>query len=172
MHAAAQLERLSGWIQRRDPRHKVLIRARMRAGGMPVDVCIRDVSARGLCVVSSAPPVRGTIVELTGSYGPIVGRVVWTNELRFGIEVRGRIDVGSIVASRQGHKDVLGSPLAVAAPPAVTRIPDVSRFAGNAMQFAFLAFLAGCAATFIGQTVYENLAGTTAAIVAGLDRAG
>ena len=44
-----------------------------------------------------------------------------------------------------------------------------SRLVGNAMQFVFAAFLAGCAAVFIGQTVYENLSQTSASVVEGLE---
>ena len=171
MLAAAQLQQTTGWTPRRDNRHKVLIRTRMRAGGLPVDVCIRDVSARGLCLVSNTPPVRGTIVELTGSHAPIVGRVVWASELRFGIEARGRIDVAAMVCGKGAapRPDAAVPPPGYVARALPARAADSGRLAGNAMQFLFMAFLAGCAATFIGQTLYETLAGTSAAVAAGLE---
>lgn len=163
----------SAWKERRDVRHPVLIRARMRAGGLPADVCIRDISTRGACIVSAAPPVRGTIIELTGSCNPIVGRVVWVAGQRFGIEVRGRINVPAFV-SRQKPTG-LPAPHELVAPPGtegftrpVPRLRKESRQTGALIQFVFAAFLAGCAAAFIAQTLYDSLSRTTAAVEAQL----
>lgn len=167
----------SGWKDRRDPRHKILLRARMRSGGLPADVCIRDISRRGACIVSGAPPVRGTVVELTGGHMPIVGRVVWVTGQRFGIEVRGSIDVAAFVARRNAPAGV--APHDLVPPPGTpgfSRVPaklrSDSRHAGNAMQFLFVAFLAGCAAAFLGMTVYENLSRTVAVVETGLGGGG
>jgi hypothetical protein len=143
----------------------------MRAGGRPVDVCIRDVSLRGVCVVTARPPPRGTIVELSGPSAPIVGEVIWSSERRFGVAVGGRIDVRRLLALRTSdpppHQTV---PL-----PAYARAPlpkpcsaDDSRNAGRAMQFVFTALLGVAAAALIGQLVYENLAAATDRISAAL----
>lgn len=165
----------SGWRERRDVRHPVLVRARMRAGGLPADVCIRDVSVRGACIVSAAPPVRGTIVELSGSCAPIVGRVVWVTGQRFGIEVRGRINVPAFVSQQKPIRSGPPAPHELVAPPGtqgfarhLSSVRSESRQTGSVMQFVFAAFLAGCAATFIAQTLYENLSSATAAIESGL----
>lgn len=169
----------SGWKERRDARHPVLVRARMRAGGLPADVCIRDISVRGACIVSAAPPVRGTVVELTGSCTPIVGRVVWVTGQRFGIEVRGRINIPAFLSQQKPKQGGLPAPHELVAPPGtegfarhLPRAPSETRQTGALMQFVFGAFLAGCAATFIAQTLYENLSSATAAIEAELQTGG
>jgi len=161
-----------GGKERRDARHAVLIPSRMRAGGRPMDVCVRNVSTRGLCVVAPLPPATGTIVELMGPYAPIVGRVKWVGERRFGIEVRGQIDVAALVM----FKDRRGPGSSVPAPdtrpvarPAISRQRHESRHIGKFLQFGFIAFLAGCAATFMAQVAYDILSRPAAAIAAGLD---
>ena len=40
----------------RETRQKVVLPARMRAGAGAVDVCIRDVSSRGMLIQAGVPP--------------------------------------------------------------------------------------------------------------------
>lgn len=146
--------------KRRDERYRVLIRATMRAGGRPVDVCIRDVSLRGLCVVTARPPARGTVVELSGPTAPIVGEVIWASERRFGIAVGGRIDLPQLLAQRSNDAaphEVVPLPAYAQAPLRKPRSADENRSVGQAMQFFFMATLVIAAAALIGAFVYENL---------------
>lgn len=174
MLAVAQMEPAGGWVERRDPRHKVLIRVKMRAGGFPIDVCIRDVSRKGVCVVTATPPPRGTVVELTGAAFPIVGRVVWSTELRFGLEVGGRIDVSAILAQQAPapRVDELVPGPAYARPVrTIAERSEASRQASSTMQYAFFCLMAAAGAMTVAHTAYASLATTSSQIIAGLEAA-
>ena len=172
MLAAQQILPASNWVERRDPRYRVLIRAKMRAGGLPVDVCIRDVSARGVCVVTNNPPPRGTVVELTGTAVPIVGRVVWANDLRFGIALGARIDVGRLMTQEPGLRaphETVPLPRYAREPIPVARVAERNRHLGNVFQFCMIAIAGAAAAGMIGQMVYGTLAQASARIEAGFE---
>lgn len=160
MQAQRQLQP-DGGGKRRDERHRVLIRATMRTGGRPIDVCIRDVSLRGVCVVSEAPPVRGTIVELIGPSSPIVGQVMWSTEKRFGVSVGGRVDLPRLLAQRpavgRAPHETVPLPAYARAPLDTAQCTELSRNKGKAIQFVLAAVLGASAAGLLGQLVYENL---------------
>src|SRR5436305_4556210 len=80
----------------REPRRKVMIRATMRAEGPRADVCVRDISTRGMMIQAGAPPSRGTYVDIECAGHRIVGIVVWRRERRFGINTCERIDVPAL----------------------------------------------------------------------------
>jgi hypothetical protein len=80
----------------REARRKVMLRATMCTGGPRVDVCVRDISSRGMMVQAGAPPPRGTFVELDCAGHEIVGMVIWRREHRFGLQTRDRINVRSL----------------------------------------------------------------------------
>ena len=82
----------------RESRRKVLIRASMRAGGPRTDICIRDISPRGLMAQAAAPPPRGTYVDLDCAGHQIIGLVIWRRERRFGIQTRERINVAALAS--------------------------------------------------------------------------
>jgi PilZ domain-containing protein len=172
MSAQGQLQ--PAGCKRRDERYRVLIRATMRAGARPVNVCIRDVSLRGICVVTARPPARGTVVELSGPTAPIVGEVIWASERRFGVSVGGRIDLPRLLAQRSSEAaphEVVPLPAYARGPAPKPRSADEHRSAGQAMQFLFVVLLAVAAAALIGDLVYENLATATDRVSAAM-RAG
>lgn len=84
----------------REPRRKVLISARMRIGGALVDICIRDISQRGLLAQAATSPSRGTYVEIFWTRHIIVGRVIWNKERRFGIQTQDRMNVSALADER------------------------------------------------------------------------
>ena len=136
-----------------------------------MEVCLRNVSTRGACIVASIPPTAGTIIELTGPFAPIVGRVKWAGEHRFGVEVQGQIDVAALVTLNGSGVPRSFVPAPGTRPMAKAIVPRPkleSRHVGNFLQFGFVAFLAGCAATFMAQVAYETLSQPSAAIAAGL----
>jgi hypothetical protein len=149
----------------------VLIRATMRAGSRGIDVCIRDVSVRGMCVVTARPPPRGTIVEISGPTAPIVGEVIWASERRFGVAVGGRINVPQLLAQRTDSPpphEVVPLPAYARGVVPKTRTADENRNAGRAMQFLFMALLGIAAAGLIGELVYENLAAAADRVTAAM----
>ena len=170
MLATRQILPTNNWVARRDPRYRVLIRAKMRAGGMPVEVCIRDVSARGVCIVSNNPPPRGTVVELAGAAIPIVGKVVWANDLRFGIALGGRIDVGRLLTQPSkvpAPHELVPLPRYAREPLPAAQAAERNRNTGHAFQFVMIALAGAIAAVAIGQIVYDTLTHTSREIEAG-----
>lgn len=82
----------------REARRKVLIKARMRRDNGWSDVCIRDISSRGLMLQAASAPARGSVVEVTRGRHMIIARVVWTNGQRFGVNTQERLNVDAIIA--------------------------------------------------------------------------
>ncbi len=147
----------------RTPRRKVLIRAQMRCGGPKVDVCIRDVSPRGMLLQSSAPPQRGTYVEIVQGALPVVGQVVWMKDRKFGISTRDVIDIQALEDDGQP-----GTPRKLEVRKAETFRPTVnaaynhenSRYAANAMQFATMVAAIVCAAGGLAYVLHQGLSST------------
>ena len=133
----------------------------MRAGGLPLDGCIRDISARGILFVASSPPQRGTIVEILDLYAPVIGQVVWTNGHRCGISLRGRIDVAAAVRSAndpgERRKSATIHEIAPRRPAAPAQTLSKSRDSAAMLQYSFIVIGGICAAFGIGHTAYDNL---------------
>ena len=87
----------AGAMTPREPRRKVMIKARMRLDGAWHDVCIRDISSRGLLLHAAAVPARGTYVEVRRGPHTIVARVVWAQERKFGVRTQDRLNVDAVV---------------------------------------------------------------------------
>jgi hypothetical protein len=105
----------------REPRRSVLIRARMRIDGVRVDVCILNISSRGLLLQSSAAPSRATYIEIFCGSLTIVGRVVWSKNRRFGIQTQDRLNVDAVV--EQSARPPSARDLASVARPSESRSP-------------------------------------------------
>jgi hypothetical protein len=114
----------------REARRKVVIPARMRDGGAWVDVCIRDISSRGMLVQAASPPPRGTYIEIYKARHRIVARVVWRKERRFGVHTQDKLDIGAIIED---------AALAVAAPAAGSAPPPERRADPGRLTAAKLA---------------------------------
>ena len=147
----------------REPRRKVMIRAAMRAEGPRADVCVRDISSRGLMVQASAPPPRGTYVEIDCAGHQIVGIVVWRRAHRFGVNSCERIDVPALarqlppgIASPRYRR---GSGHAAAA-----RALPQGRASGGRMEFAIIALLAAALVGTLGMTAFQTLSRPFAAV--------
>ena len=84
----------------REPRQKVVLPARMRAGAGQMDVCIRDISSRGMLIQAGVPPPRGTYVEILRPGCSVTGRVVWAKHHKFGIEAQDRIRITMVLERR------------------------------------------------------------------------
>lgn len=84
-------------LKDREPRRQVFFRARMRADGALSDVCIRNISSRGMLLQAAVPPPRGSYVEIFCPRHTIVARVVWVQDRRFGVHTRERMDIGAVL---------------------------------------------------------------------------
>lgn len=147
----------------REDRHKVLIRAQMCVGGPPIDVCIRDVSSRGLLVQASEPPPRGAYVELVYGSAEVVGRVIWRKDRRFGIQSRERINVPALISG-----------LATPAPPrrSASARPAARADAGRAsgvMEYAAIAAVVLFLVAVLGLAAFQTLSRPVSDISAKLD---
>lgn len=88
-------------LQRRaESRLKVTIRARIRDGREDRDVCLLDLSSRGLLATTVKPPARGEFVEILLGPVSLVGHVKWSSQHRFGVALRERIDPAAIAAGQ------------------------------------------------------------------------
>lgn len=84
----------------REPRRKVFVKARIRIGGRWGDVCVRDISSRGLLLQARSAPPRGTYIEVRRGRHTIVARVVWTSDERFGVQAQDRISIDGFVSEQ------------------------------------------------------------------------
>jgi hypothetical protein len=138
----------------REPRRKVLIRATMRAGGPRTDVCIRDISSRGMMVQAGAPPPRGTFVDLDCAGHQVVGLVIWRRERRFGVQTRDRINVHALAG--RIAPEILARPRRGAGPSAAARAGP-GRVSAGRMEFAIVAIFAAALVAALGISAFQAL---------------
>lgn len=155
-------------ITEREARRQVFLRARMRANGRPTDICVRNISSRGMLLQAANPPPRGTYIEVHLPRHTVVARVVWTKERRFGVQTREAMDVDAIIGTKGGW---IPSRLADATPrPArnrdsstavdISRRLERSRRISAAMEFGVVLIFSLTAAVIAGTILYEQLQST------------
>ena len=159
----------------RAPRLKVLIPARMRISAGWNDACILNISERGLMIrAASAPPRRGSCVELRRGARIIIGRVMWAEQDLVGLSTQDVLDVESIVAVPDGGGAEDASSSAIAdtferrATVRPATVAERSRQWSRAFDFACMTIfaVAGCVVAF--GAVTQLLAAPMAAIELGL----
>lgn len=161
---------MRGWKDRREPRHKLLMRARMRAGVSDVDVCILDVSLRGALIQAFSPPPRGTFVEVHRDGFSFTGQVKWSKNRRCGIATRDRIDLHALVGPSSGGDASLSKSRAAKfkqerrPEEQLARSYTISRL----LQFSATGAVAVAAAVIIGQVAYELLSNVAHAVASEL----
>jgi hypothetical protein len=69
----------------------------MRLDGTWKDVCIRNISSRGMLIQASVTPPRGAYVEVRRGRHAIVARIAWSNEQRFGVQTQDRLNVEAVL---------------------------------------------------------------------------
>lgn len=89
-------------VKQREPRRKVLVNARMRVGTDWRDVSIRNVSSRGLLLVSDEPPPPGAYIEIRKTFMTIVARAVWARDGFFGVRTQDDIDFDELMENAKG----------------------------------------------------------------------
>lgn len=145
-------------MRAREPRISVWIPSRMQAGAVWVDVCIHNISSRGLLVQAEQPPEPGTYIDIRRGTQIIIGRAVWRKDRYFGVRAQERLNVDSIineprltsrpaVACADGAKPERRAPArATTQADVAARLESSKRFA-SAFQFGLI--LAGCGAAAI-----------------------
>lgn len=154
----------------REARRKVRIPVRILANEAWADMCLLDVSSRGLLIEGGAPPPRGTYVEVRRGRHVIVARVVWSERQRFGVHTQDRVAVGAITGEAD---DVPGADPSVTAPQRVERrvhpralspaeAHERSRMVGRLIEFGVMLVTGfGLALLFVayaGEAIIKPLA--------------
>jgi len=152
----------------REPRHPVMIQARMRSGSEWSDVIIHNVSRRGMMLRASNPPVRGSYVEVRKASMTIVARAVWVRGQRFGVRTQDVIDMNALLdhAAQQLGAAIGLTPsrgnerrrAARTAPPNPAQAAERNRQRAALGQFALIAIVGGGAAWLLAGAVHSLLA--------------
>jgi len=137
----------------REPRKKVMIKARMRVGAAWRDACILDLSSRGLMIQASDPPPGGSYLELRRGRHVIVARVMWTRDRRAGLRSQDPLPTEAIIAEPDhsaGPPIVPGGERRATPAARVQRATghEHSRWRSRALEFASIAFLGAVFASF------------------------
>ena len=146
----------------------MLIRARMRLTATWLDVCILNISSRGMQLQSARPPARGAYVEIRRGPHVIIGCVAWAKHHRFGVRAQDVLFVEAIVAEPGEAEAQRGSvPYVPADRRTALRRPksaDRSRMIGRVMEFACFGCLAAAGATVLYGAAHEALATPLASV--------
>lgn len=152
-------------LKPRETRQKVLIKARMRAASAWSDACILNISPQGLLLQVSAPPPRGTYIEIHRGRHIIVARVAWAKNHRLGVRTQDRLAIGDIINQPDCPAE---PPLASAArgfperrsirrPPELTH--EHNRWRSQAIQFFVIVAFGASTATMAFQAIGKAFAG-------------
>ena len=149
-----------------------MVRARMRSGVSWHDVCVLNVSRRGLGIQAAEPPSRGTYVEICKGRQVIVARVVWAKGHRAGLHAQDPIWVRELLYDSAAANDREPPPFPAAerrrTPRAAQQRHDASRLVSRALEFACMALAAGAFGLIAFGTVEHALAAPMSEIRAAL----
>lgn len=155
----------------REPRLKVLVRARIKVGAGWHDGCILNVSSRGLMMQAAEPPPRGSYLEIRRGALVIVARVMWAKNHRFGVKSQDKLPVDAIVSDVE--VPIVGEGVRVGDRRSAHRVglsaEDSARHRGRLIEIGFAATLAVALAGFAATEVYGMLASPMATVTAALD---
>ena len=162
-------------LKPRDPRRKVMINARMRVGASWNDVCILNISPRGLSMQAAAPPPRGTYLEIRRGTHEIMACVMWANHHRFGVRTQDLLIIEDIIHQPNRTATAPAGAAAVVASSdrrqsqrrAVERHEN-SKMVSRVMEFAVIGIFAASAAVLTFGSVAEALQGPLADVSAAL----
>jgi hypothetical protein len=85
-------------VRPREQRISVVIHSRMRVANRWSDVCIRNISSRGLLIAASDPPPTGSYVEIRRGTQIIVARAVWSDGRHAGLRAQEKLPVQRIIS--------------------------------------------------------------------------
>jgi hypothetical protein len=145
------------------------MRARMRSGASWHDVCILNLSKRGLGIRAAEPPQRGTYAEIRRGSQVVVVRVMWAKGHRAGLHSQDAIALHALV--REDLVNDCGT-LAVErrrAPRSTQEQHESSRLFARIAEFACFALAAFACGLVVLGTVEHALALPTARVRAALD---
>jgi hypothetical protein len=161
-------------LRAREPRKKVLIKARMQAGSRWADVCLLNMSSRGILIHSFSAPPENSYIEVRRGRHVIVGRVVWSKDHRFGVCTQDPLPIEALITGQDNDEgaapasSALGERRAVPRKPAPINKHEQSRLLGRSIEFCSItAASIGLALVGVGMVeaaVSEPLSVVTAAL--------
>ena len=140
-----------------EDRTKVTMRATLRDRGPQRDICILDVSTRGVLATTANPPKFGEFVEILVNDKSLIGHVKWSGTRRFGIALQDRISVINFISEKRGSIKLPKRRSAVAVSRGAVAIHDDSQWVARITQLAFLVILAGVVAIIIAKGIELTL---------------
>ena len=134
-------------MKSREPRKKVMIKARMRVGAAWRDAFILNLSSRGLMVRADDPPPHGSYLELRRGRHVIVARVMWTSDRHCGLRAQDALPTEAIIAEPDTSKSRALAPAAERRAQRATRprptAHEQSRWRSRGLEFVSLALAGG-----------------------------
>ena len=97
-------------MKSREPRVKVSVPARMRAGVDWMDVRIENMSPHGLMLKAKDEVKQGSYVEIRHGSRIIIGRIVWARGVLAGLRAQDQIDIAAVVGGSRRRQSLLSSP--------------------------------------------------------------
>lgn len=155
-------------LKSREPRRRVLLKARLRTRAGWGDACILNVSPGGLMIHSNRPASQGSTIELWHGELMIVADVVWRNGLRAGLRAQDPVPVEDIVTLAQSSTLQPTASWPAEDRRKRLRTHDDSRLRSRAIEFASIAAVSAVLATagfsMVEQALAEPIAVVEAAI--------
>jgi hypothetical protein len=156
-------------LKPREPRQKVLLKARMRVGVSWADACILNLSSRGMLIQSGSAPQRGNYLEIRRGRHVVVARVIWSCDERFGVETQGPVYAAELIREAD-NSSVATRPASDErrAAPRFREKSEASRWRGRAFEFGSLALFGIASAFLLFATIDELLGRPLSALGAAL----
>ncbi|MFC7537076.1 hypothetical protein ACFQPG_06805 [Sphingomonas sp. GCM10030256] len=138
---------MTGRFKAREDRRKVLIKARMREGSRWSDVCVLNMSSRGLGLQAADPPVPGSYIEVRRGAHVVIARVAWARSHRFGVATQDLVPIDTVAEDAPGQaRKPTRLPVERRSVPRLAVAHEQSRWRARAMEFACLVVGGGVAA--------------------------
>jgi hypothetical protein len=128
----------------REPRQVTATPARLNSDGRWQDICIRNISSRGMMVEVQNPPPRGHYLEVRKGGHVIVGRVVWSTGSHVGIVTQERLEVAAVLAEAKlppRRRKLDGEPVERRRTPRRDDRHERSRLIGRFMEYGIVLAL-------------------------------
>lgn len=150
-------------MKQREPRHNVVVPARIRTVGGWADATILNLSNRGVMFRSTVRHERGNYLELRrGSY-VIIARVMWSEGTRHGARAQGIIPVADIILDKAADRSA-GLQTERRARPRPTGRADFSRNRGRRLEFIVAGIGVACAALVAADLTFGALHASLTAV--------
>ena len=154
-----------------------MLNARVRVSARWNDVCILNISTRGLLLQAADPPARGTYLDLHRGHQAIVARVVWVQGKRFGVCTQDVLPVEDIIRPPDAAAASLTRAVTEgaamerrASPRARAARHEASRMLSRSIEFSFCALFGAALGVTAFSAVGQALASPFDKVSAALAR--